>query len=145
MTWTLTNAAGEFGVTRETLRKRITLAELPQKTHYTTKEICRAIYSDIANERTRLVREQADKVALENQSSRKELVPPSELLPKLGKFLESAKARIEGDPKLDRCEKDKIIEDLGKLLDVALNCASVPAGDTNATAALHSEPVGRAV
>lgn len=51
---------------------------------------------------------------------KRRLVPVDELIPILGKFLSAARARIDGDPKLEREEKDVIIEDLGKALDAAL-------------------------
>jgi phage terminase Nu1 subunit (DNA packaging protein) len=131
MQWTINKAACEFGLSRETLRKRLTLAELDTKSTYTTKEICRAVFGDINSERLRLTREQADKLALDNEQSRRSLVPVQELIPMLGKFLSAARARIDGDPKLEREEKDKIIEDLGKCLDVAhgLTQGTAPAVD----------------
>lgn len=131
MQWSLKKAAAEFGVSRETLKKRLTIAEIPTKPTYSTKEICRAVFGDLNNERLRLTREQADKLALENEQTRKIMAPVTELIPLFGKYCSAARARIDGDPKLDREEKDKIIEDIGKLLDVAcgLTSGAAPVAD----------------
>jgi phage terminase Nu1 subunit (DNA packaging protein) len=135
MKWNLHTAAREFGVSRETIKKRLTVAEIEKKATYTTREIVRAIFGDIDSEKLRLCREQADKLELENAESRKTMVPVGDLVPLLGKFLSAARARLDGDPKLEREEKDKIIEDLGKCLDVACGFApgTAPAADTAAS------------
>ena len=136
MKWTLTNAGIEFGVSRETLRKQLTVAEIPKKDTYSTKEICRAVFGDIENERLRLCREQADKLALDNEQSRQQLVPLSELLPKLEQYVAAARARIDGDPKLDRDEKDKIMRDIARVGTVAIGCGPGPGSGDDAAAAV---------
>ena len=55
---------------------------------------------------------------------RGQLAPVAEVAAIYNKYLASAKSRIDGDPKLGREEKDKIIEDLGHLLDVAFGVPS---------------------
>ena len=62
------------------------------------------------------------------------MAPVSELIPLFGKYCSAARARIDGDPKLDREEKDKIIEDLGKLLDVACGFAKGAEAATDSAA-----------
>jgi len=72
-----------------------------------------------------------------NERERK-LVPVDELIPLLGKFLSAARARIDGDPKLERDEKDAIIEDLGKCLDAALGMQT-PEPETEAGSKAQSQ------
>lgn len=74
MQWTLTRAANEFGCSRETLKKRLLANGIELAETYTTREICSAIYGDYDSEKTRLAKEQADKIALANAESRRELI-----------------------------------------------------------------------
>ena len=137
MKWTLNRASEEFGVSRETLRKRLNALEIERKGTYSTKEICRAVFGDIDSEKLRLCREQADKIALENEQNRKTLVPVKDLIPLLGKFLSAARARVDSDPKLEREEKDKIIADLGKCLSVAMGLGEGTVAPADPAAEIH--------
>jgi hypothetical protein len=71
---------------------------------------------------------------------KRKLVPVDELIPLLGKFLSAARARIDGDPKLEREEKDVIIEDLGKCLDAAFGLQS-PAQEPEARGRAQSATI----
>jgi hypothetical protein len=135
MNWSLKAASVDFAIDQITLRKRLSAAQIPKQRRYSTREICRAVFGDISSEKLRLCREQADKLELENAVSRKTMVPVGDMVGLLGKFLSAARARVDGDPKLEREEKDKIIEDLGKCLDVACGFApgAAPAADTAAS------------
>jgi phage terminase Nu1 subunit (DNA packaging protein) len=74
--WTIEKAAAEFAVDRKRLARKLHQADLEPSPdgRYSTKEILGAIFDDATSERTRLYREQADKLALENAKSRLETV-----------------------------------------------------------------------
>jgi phage terminase Nu1 subunit (DNA packaging protein) len=66
---------------------------------------------DVASERTRLTREQADKVALDNAQRRGELIPSSVIRVALDRTFTAFKSRIEAIPRkavprLKECETD---------------------------------------
>lgn len=74
--WTLEKAATEFGIHRSTLTKNLRSGDTEPGTdgRYSTQQIASAIYNDSDSERTRLYREQADKLALANAKTRSEHV-----------------------------------------------------------------------
>ena len=113
--WDVPMIAREFGMDTRTVGKRLSAAELTGD-HFTTKQIFAAIYGDMDAERLRLTKEQADKLALENQQSRGELINIFDLGENLGKFLSAARQRIMSNTKLDDDEKDKILKELGQCL-----------------------------
>jgi hypothetical protein len=126
----------EFGMDSRTVAKRLAAVDLGEKSRWNTGEVCKAMFGNMAGERLRLVKEQADKLALENETRRETLVPVADLVQRLGKYLSAARARIDGDPKLDRDEKDKIITDLGQMLSVlrGTRAGPAPADDVSAEA-----------
>jgi phage terminase Nu1 subunit (DNA packaging protein) len=73
---TVSAAAVEFGLDRNTLTKRLKRADVEPGTdgRYSIQQIVSALYDDASSERTRLYREQADKLALENAKSRMETI-----------------------------------------------------------------------
>jgi len=75
-------AASEFGFDRRTIRNRLLVAgTLPgNDNRYATADIAAAIYGDYEGEKTRETKERADKLALENGVSRKELIPASDVI-----------------------------------------------------------------
>ena len=74
--WTIEKAATEFGVNRGTLTKKLRTNETEpaEDGKFSTKQIVSAIYDDSQSERTRLYREQADRLAIANAKSRSEQV-----------------------------------------------------------------------
>jgi hypothetical protein len=79
--WTLLRAQKEFGVSRDVLKGKLDqVGENPGGDGcYGTPQILAAIYTDSKEERARLTREQADKIALENASTRREQVPMAQV------------------------------------------------------------------
>jgi len=79
--WSLNFAQTEFDVHRDTLKARLTQqGEAPDaEGYYTTQQILKALYTDAKAERTRLTREQADKVELENAQTRREQAPMAQV------------------------------------------------------------------
>jgi phage terminase Nu1 subunit (DNA packaging protein) len=74
--WTLEKAAMEFGIHRSTLTKKLRSGDTEPGTdgRYSTQQIAAAIYNDADSERTRLYREQADRLAIANSKARAEQV-----------------------------------------------------------------------
>ena len=75
--WNLLKAQKEFGISRDVLKGKLDQAgEQPgEDSCYGTPQILAAIYTDAKEERVRLTREQADKLALENAQTRREQAP----------------------------------------------------------------------
>lgn len=73
--FSLYTASQEWGISRETLRKKLITAGFDgEPDGYTVAEIDIAIHGDLAGERLRKAREDADEVAYRNAKERKELV-----------------------------------------------------------------------
>jgi phage terminase Nu1 subunit (DNA packaging protein) len=74
--WTIEKAAMNFGIHRSTLTKKLRSSDaVPGPDgRYSTQQIFSAIYNDAAAERTRLYREQADRLALANAKARAEQI-----------------------------------------------------------------------
>jgi phage terminase Nu1 subunit (DNA packaging protein) len=75
--WTILSAAQEFGLDEKTLNGRIRRSgELAGKDGcYSTAQICGAVFGDLEQERTRLVKTQADIEELCLAEKRNDLVP----------------------------------------------------------------------
>jgi hypothetical protein len=123
--WTLKLAAAEFGPTERTIKQRLNQLGITPGAGgmFSTRQIHSAI-CDFDADIKRRAKADADGAEMDVAERKRKLVPVSELIVVIGKFLSAARARIDGDPKLDREEKDKIIEDLGKCLDVACGMKS---------------------
>ena len=78
----LSAAANEFKIERHTLAARLTAASIKpdEDDKYTIPQLCQAVYGDYEIEKTRESKERADKLALENGVSRKELIPACDVI-----------------------------------------------------------------
>src|ERR1700736_6038916 len=74
--WTIEKAVTEFCVDRKRLTRKLRQADLEPSVdgRYSTKEILSAIFDDASSERTRLYREEGDKLAIENAKARSEQI-----------------------------------------------------------------------
>lgn len=129
----------EFGLDSRTLGKRLADAELDHKEEFGTQEIFAALVGDLSSERIRLTREQADKIALENAESRRELIRASELLPMLERGIGAIKAHILSASNIEREDKDKILLQCKTFWDGASELLAVGGSDVESTA----EPEGQ--
>lgn len=79
--WTLEVAAREIGMHSRTLNNALVqIGEKPDEDgKFTTPQILKAAFGDIESEKLRKVREEADKIALENARTRRELVPAADV------------------------------------------------------------------
>ena len=75
--WTVDAASKEFAVAPQTLQKRLrAMPDLEVKPggRFTTVQICAAIFGDLDGEQLRETRERADKLALANAKTRRDLI-----------------------------------------------------------------------
>lgn len=74
--WLIGTAAREFGLDDKTITARIKSAGvLPgEDGMFSTLDVAKSIYGDLEGERTRKTREEADQIAMENATTRGELL-----------------------------------------------------------------------
>jgi hypothetical protein len=80
--WNLRKAAVEFGTTVDTLKKSLNQisAEPDADGLYTTGQLIQARYGQLYQEKLRVQRETADRIALENQNTRAEVLNRAALM-----------------------------------------------------------------
>ena len=112
--WTLETASREFGPDHKTLRRRLIAAdELPgEDGKYSTAQIVGVIFGGLHRQKLRLVREQADKLADENQARRDDLYEADVILHQAFPALFSAIRNVIKASKLAENEKTDILRDL---------------------------------
>ena len=138
--WSKWRASSEFGIDQKTLTGRLTRygIEAGRDKCFSTKQICDAVFGDIDNEKLRLTKEQADKLEIENATSRGDLVVMSEMVEIVQRGLQAMTATVMGLTDLPVEYRDKIIEQLRECGERVVKGDS----DRDAAAALHGEPVG---
>jgi hypothetical protein len=117
--WNLRKAAVEFGTTVDTLTKslRQVSAEPDADGLYTTGQLIQARYGELYQERLRVQRETADRIALENKITRAEVLDRAELMKVFSAVADEMTYRIQTSG-LTREEKS----------DLQLSLAGVPIG-----------------
>ena len=116
--WNIESAAREFGINPRTLSARIRKEGLlPGKDKlFSTADICRAVFGDMEVERLRKTREEADKLALENDKTRGALVEAD----KVYKWAEGVFVALRQGilaSGLNETEKDELLGELRGLKD----------------------------
>jgi phage terminase Nu1 subunit (DNA packaging protein) len=116
--WTLFRAAQEFGLHRDTLKKRLlAVAAAPSEAgFYSTQQICAAVYGDYQSEKTRLAKEQADKTALDNAERRRELIRVEDALEIVQRFCYAVRQKFLAT-KLSEEEKNAVLKEIQRLAD----------------------------
>lgn len=93
---------------------------------YSTRQICAAVFGEYESERTRLAKEQADKVALENAESRRELIKVEDALEITRRFCAAIRAKFLASSLPDD-EKNAILREITRLAEADL--AELPADE----------------
>jgi hypothetical protein len=109
--WSVNRAGKEFGLSEETIIRRLALAKERADSvtqTFSTKQLLVAIYGDLSAERLREVRERADNLMLKNAVLRGELLERIEMTKAGEAFMISVKALIETWP-VPRKEKDAFL------------------------------------
>jgi phage terminase Nu1 subunit (DNA packaging protein) len=116
--WTLFRAAQEFGLHRDTLKKRLLAvgASPNDAGGFSTQQICAAVYGDYQGEKTRLAKEQADKTALDNAERRRELIRVEDALEIVQRFCYAVRQKFLAT-KLSDEEKNSVLKEIQRLAD----------------------------
>lgn len=112
--WTVQAAAGEFGLDEQTLSKAIKRAGIESSFGdgtFSTKAICRAIYSDKEAEQTRLTAANADIAEMEREEKRRNLVQVANVERVWNSTLADLRNKI-AYAQIPQAIKDDLIKDL---------------------------------
>jgi phage terminase Nu1 subunit (DNA packaging protein) len=122
--WSINQAAAEFGLTHQTLTKRLRQSSsVPGADgRYSTRQILAAVFNDVNSERIRLYREQADKLAFENAKARAEQIDAGEVYKAYEGIFAAMRTTVLAS-KLTNAEKGEIMGNLRH--DVAVNSAPI--------------------
>ena len=124
MKWTLSKAAPEWGTTRETLKRGLRLAGIPERKTYTTRDIDRALHDDLKLERARETGLRADLLELKRQQKSGDLVTMDEARCVIAEALAPVRSKLmampstlalrcnPSDPDLARTELEKIVREI---------------------------------
>lgn len=131
--WNLSRAADEFGAHRDTIRKALLAGghQPDAEGCFTTRQIHQALSGDREQEKARLAKEQADRIALDNAERRKQLIPVEDAVTIAGRFVYVVRQRIATLP-LTVEEKNAILADLQRLAAVDFTKAPDDEGDASA-------------
>jgi phage terminase Nu1 subunit (DNA packaging protein) len=110
MRLTLDQAAAEFAIDRRTLARRLSENQIaPGEGGYSILQCHRACFGDIDEEKLRLTKEQADKLGLENQMRRGELVEVRVVAESINRAIGSIRGYVLGLTHLPEEDRDEIL------------------------------------
>ena len=111
--WTMELAAVEFGKDHRALSRRIRAANIQPAADgcFSTADITRIIFGDKHSEDLRKVREEADKLELQNKKARGELISADAVYRHFEAYFILIRKRIL-DSKLSRDEQDDLLREL---------------------------------
>jgi hypothetical protein len=114
--WNLKKAAVEFGTTVDTLKKALNQvsAEPDADGLYTTGQLIQARYGELYQEKLRVHRETADRIALENAITRGETLSRAALMQGLAGVADAMVFRIMSS-ELSREAKEDLLKDLASI------------------------------
>jgi hypothetical protein len=114
--WSVERAGIEFGVSSNTLRKSLgkNSATPDQDGLFSTAQIVTALYGALHQEKLRTQRQVADRITLENEITRAEVLNPTELMRVLAMISDAKSSRIMAAD-VPRSVKDDLLTDLGSV------------------------------
>lgn len=113
--WSIAQAADEFGVSRHKITSGLALVNAKAEDGtYSTAQICAAVFGDYQSEKTRLAKEQADKVAIDNAERRKELIRVDDALEIAQRFCHAIRQRFIATSLPDD-EKNAVLMEIKRL------------------------------
>ncbi len=138
--WSIGMAAREFGLAHKTVAQRVTsTGTVPDEDGlFSTAKIHAAIFGDFEAERLRKIKEEADKLALENDKTRGQLVETEAVYKHFEGIFVGFRARILSSGLAD-IEKDEILNDLRRLKSRDLSKRMVNSDDPD-PAGLNPDP-----
>jgi len=112
--WNLAMAAREFNVAKDTLRRRLgdSHEEPGPDGRYTTKQLTSALFGDLYGAKLRTQNEQAEKLRIENEISRAEVLNRAELSKAFAAIADAFVSRVMSVHGLTRQEKEDLLKDL---------------------------------
>jgi hypothetical protein len=115
--WNLRKAAVEFGTTVDTLKKSLNQisAEPDENGLYTTGQLIRARFGELYQEKLRVQRETADRIALENEITRGETLNRAELMKGFAAVADAIQSRIMSCNELPLTARQDILRDLASI------------------------------
>lgn len=118
MAWTAEYACTEFGINPRTLRARLTQGgHAPDENgKWTTRQICAAVFGDIAGEKLRKVKQEADKLEMENRQTSGELIEVPAVI-EVGQRFTFAVRQVIVNSKLSTEDKQAILNELSAIGD----------------------------
>ena len=117
----LEQAAGEFGLDRKTLRKRIRQAgiEPGQDGKFSIRQMCEVVFGDLTTERLRKTRAERELLEIELAKTRNEVIHRERLFEFLQNIFIAVKSKITSSH-LSEAEQNAILNDLVSLKDADL-------------------------
>jgi hypothetical protein len=125
----------EFDVAKDTLRRRLgdSHKEPGPDGRHTTKQLTSALFGDLYGAKLRTQNEQAEKLRIENEISRAEVLSRSELSKVFAAIADAFASRLMSVQGLSRREKEDLLRDLSSwplaLEDVASRQSRLPRGN----------------
>jgi hypothetical protein len=112
--WNLAMAEREFNVAKDTLRRRLgdSHEEPGPDGRYTTKQLTSALFGDLYGAKLRTQNEQAEKLRIENEISRGELLNRRELARVFAQIADAISTRIMSCTELPRLAREDILRNL---------------------------------
>jgi hypothetical protein len=114
--WSVEQAAAEFGRDYKAVKKNLIALDIHpgDDGKFSTPDIARAVFGDIDAERLRKTKEEADRIALENEKLRGELVEVA-MVKQLGETIfVGLRQKILASSMTDQ-EKDELLTDMSSL------------------------------
>src|SRR6516164_5520071 len=114
--WSVQRAGTEFGLTTNTLRKALNKdsARPDSDGLYTTAQICGALFGALHQEKLRTQRQIADRITLENQITRGEVLNRAETMRVLAMISDAMRSRIMACG-MDRGAKEDLLKELSSV------------------------------
>ena len=124
--WTVSLAARELGIDRTTLNRKLKAAGVDTGKGRTlsTRQLFEAVAGvngdslSIAKEKLRKVKEEADRLELENRKTRGELIPVDDVRERLEKIFGAIRSAVLASPHLDPDTKDQAILELAAVKNI---------------------------
>jgi hypothetical protein len=133
--WRVERAGVEFGCSSNTLRKSLAKnsAAADQDGLFTTQQIIAALYGALHQEKLRTQRQIADRITLENQITRGELLNRAALSKAFAQIADAISSRIMWCSELPRVAREDILRELSgwplALEEVAARQSRLPRGN----------------
>lgn len=111
--WTLGVAATEFGLDRRTMAERVKTsgAVVGEDGKFSTRQIAAAVYGDLAGEKLRKMRAEADLVEMQVREKQKTSIPMEVFSPVIDQLFGAIATVIRQSPLSER-EREEILADL---------------------------------